>query len=432
MPQQENHIEIRSEEVQEILSHVPHWLIRWGITVIFLVIGVILLASWFIKYPDTVPAQVVITSKIPPAHLVARTSGRIDLRESDNASVKKDQLLAIIENAASNDDMERLIATIREVRPKIYQKPLDLDGIQLDTKLDLGQMQVPFFNLATAIQNIKRFKSIAVFKNRKRIQNERIGYYREVNEKLERQLKLLGQEVLIAQRAYKDDSILLTKGAEYKRAVENSRSNYLNAERGRQSLESQVIQNAIRIDELQSQISELNLEEQQSKETLETAVVQAFEKLETDLQGWKQSYYVTSPIEGLVSFSKIWSDDQYVQQGQVVMSVIPNSEEVMGIVSMPVRGSGKVQEGQKVNIKLENYPYNEYGMVIGKIENISLVPQDNLYQIRISLPDGLLSTYNKNLDFKQEMQGLAEIVTEDRRLIERVFNQLRNILDKAK
>ena len=47
-------IEIRSDEVQEILSAVPNWMIRWGITLIFGLIIMLVFISWFIKYPDII------------------------------------------------------------------------------------------------------------------------------------------------------------------------------------------------------------------------------------------------------------------------------------------------------------------------------------------------------------------------------------------
>jgi hypothetical protein len=32
-------IELRSEEVQEILGRPPQWIIRWGITIIFIIVA---------------------------------------------------------------------------------------------------------------------------------------------------------------------------------------------------------------------------------------------------------------------------------------------------------------------------------------------------------------------------------------------------------
>lgn len=56
MPQNDYH----SKEVQDILGKPPSWVIRWGITVIFLIAVILVGGCYFIRYPDivTVPATV--------------------------------------------------------------------------------------------------------------------------------------------------------------------------------------------------------------------------------------------------------------------------------------------------------------------------------------------------------------------------------------
>ena len=45
-------IELRSGEFQEVLGEVPSWILRWGITTIASVIGILLIGSAVFKYPD--------------------------------------------------------------------------------------------------------------------------------------------------------------------------------------------------------------------------------------------------------------------------------------------------------------------------------------------------------------------------------------------
>ena len=99
-------MELRSEQVQEILTKVPHWMIRWGNLVILFILVLVLLFSYFIKYPDINTAQIVVTTAIPPEKLIARTSGRIEaILVSDNQIVLKNQPLAVIENASNYNDV---------------------------------------------------------------------------------------------------------------------------------------------------------------------------------------------------------------------------------------------------------------------------------------------------------------------------------------
>jgi HlyD family secretion protein len=115
-----------------------------------------------------------------------------------------------------------------------------------------------------------------------------------------------------------------------------------------------------------------------------------------------------------------------------VFTVVPdNEQEIIGKVILPIAGAGKVEVGQRVNIKLDNYPYMEFGLLEGKITNISLVPISNekgrYYTAEIKLINNLVTNYKRELQFNQEMQGIAEIITKDRRLIERLVEPLVSI-----
>jgi hypothetical protein len=96
----------------------------------------------------------------------------------------------------------------------------------------------------------------------------------------------------------------------------------------------------------------------------------------------------------------------------------------------PARNSGKIKIDQTVLINLENYPETEFGTLEGKINSISFTPtKDGYYLIDVSLPSKLITSYQKEIKFKQEMTGRAEIITEDLRLIDRFFYQLKGVFN---
>ena len=98
---------------------------------------------------------------------------------------------------------------------------------------------------------------------------------------------------------------------------------------------------------------------------------------------------------------------------------------------MPIARSGKVERGQAVNIRFLGFPDNEFGMVRGVVDNISLVPINEHFVVEISLPNGLLTTYRKTLPFSQEMTAIIDIITEDMRLLERFFMPIRRIFRES-
>ena len=98
-------------------------------------------------------------------------------------------------------------------------------------------------------------------------------------------------------------------------------------------------------------------------------------------------------------------------------------------MKLKTRGAGKVLIGQDVNVKLNNYPYMEFGMVKGKVDDISLVPSDDDdYLVEVIFPNGLKTNYGINLNFNQKMLGHAEIITEEIPLIVRIIRPVKSLI----
>jgi len=161
-------------------------------------------------------------------------------------------------------------------------------------------------------------------------------------------------------------------------------------------------------------------------------VIQSLNQLKQRIKNWELRYVLKSNINGKVSFLNFYDKNQTVTQGDLVFTVIPTeNSNFIAKLKTPRQNSGKIKIGQQVNIKLENYPDYEFGMLKGKVKNVSLIPnKDGLYLIDVSLSEKLITSYNKEIDFKQEMFGTAEIITEDLRLIDRFFYQFKKVLKR--
>jgi multidrug efflux pump subunit AcrA (membrane-fusion protein) len=72
MPENNSPLEIRSNEMEEVVGNVPAWIIQWGITVLFIVAILGLFISNFIRYPDTLMGQVLIQATEQPGKVTVR------------------------------------------------------------------------------------------------------------------------------------------------------------------------------------------------------------------------------------------------------------------------------------------------------------------------------------------------------------------------
>jgi HlyD family secretion protein len=140
---------------------------------------------------------------------------------------------------------------------------------------------------------------------------------------------------------------------------------------------------------------------------------------------------VEAPFEGKVVLNKIWSENQFVKEGDIVLIVLPKEfETIVGRITLGSAGYGKVKNKDRVIIMFDNYPYLEYGVVTGTISRLSQTPEGGVYYASVKLDSArLVTNYGNSLSFIQNMQGRAEIVTESRSLFSRIVAPLKSAIE---
>ena len=421
-------IEIRSEEVQEILGHIPHWLIRWGIAVIFIAILVFFISSWFFKYPDVIVSSITVITENPPASIIARTNGKIEeLSVKDNQKVEEGELLAVIENPA---DYKDVLALKKDLFKYSNFTLLLTDSLSLLNEIySLGEIQPFYSSFIKNYNDYINFLKLDYHHKKVEAVNEQMKKVKLYYNRLYNQRNILEKEVTLGQQQYSRDSSLHESKVIADSEFEKAESVFLQKRYSFEGAKTTLANTEIQLSQLEQTILDLQLQFTEQKSKFELIFKESLDNLSSQFSSWEQNYLLKSPISGNVAFTTYWNSNQNVKAGDVVFTIVPTKpSRIVGRVSLPVQGSGKVKVGQQVNIKFLNYPHLEYGMVKGIIKSISLVPSDNNYSVEVILPNGLTSTYGKQLNFKQEMRGTAEIITDDLRLLERIINPIKSAL----
>ena len=415
-------IEIRSEEVQEILSHVPNWMIRWGITLIFLLIVMVLFLSWFIKYPDIVQGQVVLTTQQPPSRLVSQANGYIEkLFLTDDTLILKDEIIAEIKSPIRKASIDSLHTILKKPKFRIPQ---------LQELSDLGQLQSEVNNLINNLIEYQNLVTNNYYKNSIQNLSDQAEYNNRLAWITKQELDLLKIEVSNAKDKFEADSILFSKGIIAKHTFYQYQSEYLTKRQQIINVKKTYVQHRIASANYDKQKIDIQKNYEDQKRQLETAIQNSRSTIEVSITNWQQSYVLTAPIDGKLTYLSNLTEQQYIQTEQALFAIIPDQEEIIGIVKIADQAFGKVQLNQTVRMKFNNYPYQEFGQLVGKVSEISKIPSEEGYFVKVVLNDGLKTTYSKQIEYKPEMVGVAEIVTEDFRLIERIFNNFRKILDR--
>lgn len=424
----EKEIELRSEDVQEILTRVPHWMIRWGNVVILSIILILFSVSWMLKYPDLISTQITITTSIPPEKLVAKTSGKIQaILATDRTSVAKNTPLAVIENSANYKDvfvLKSIVDTIDINKSKFpFEKLASAQLGEIESSYAIFQKESIADDLNSKLQP---YKVEGVAQSYEAIQlKERLSLLESQKSINQSELELQKKDLERYEGLYKK-GIIATQEIEKQRLVFlQSQKNYKNVLNTISTLKSSL-------NELNRTSKTTQINESKENINLERNVVQAFYQLKKVIKDWELNYVLRSSINGKVTFLQIWTENQNIEVGSIVFAIIPSDKSnFIGKVKAPALNSGKIKIGQDVTIRLANYPDTEFGILKGKVTTISLTPdKENNLLIDVSLPNGLETSYKKQITFQQEMTGNANIITEDLRLIERLLYQFRGVFKR--
>jgi len=425
-------IEIRSEEIEDILGVPPRRIVRWGMTILFLIIFGLFVGSWFFEYPEIIPAPIEVTSENPPAYIAARVDGKIHrLFVDDKDRVVRGQHLALIENpAAYRDVMEIQIQQDTTNTDFMRESVMVASQILTAKDYDLGELQQYWVNYITAIEDYRYFLEIDYHKQKVESLEEELAMYNDYYERVARQVNIREEDLNLTEKDYQRYMDLYDSSVISQVDLEKSKSDFLQKELSYEEARTDLANTLITISKIEQDILDLELQEERDDKQRLLNIKEAFEALGSQVEIWEQDYVLRAPVHGTVSFTKYWKEHQNVVAGENVIAVVPEeSSRVIGKLTLSANRAGKVKIGQTVNVKFKSYPYMEFGMVQGIIEKISMIPsQEDYYLVDVTFPDGLVTNYGIDLTLSQKMSGQAEIITEEVSLLLRIIRPIKSLI----
>jgi len=421
------------QPVDAIVGREPSWIIKSGISLIFIIFTALLLLTWFIQYPDTIYSQITLTTSQPPAELVSQVDGKIiELYVKNNESVSRGQPLLLIESSVDYKSLKRLEKNLFNFRKYLDTSQfLKLEELDLNI-VNLGELQLSVNQLVVKLNELLmliRSQQLST-----RISNTEIlsKQYRKLQDQLLSK-KLTWEKKLALESTFLRKKKELSKNglisASEIMPIENS---FLDKQLALKDIYIQMDLYEIKLRDITQSLAVFKLEKEEEIQSLKYSVMNNYKELTSKISYWKQKYFVISPTNGIVSFSHFWSINQYVNRGDVTVTIVNNNKTIIGKMLLNQIGIGKIKLGQRVDIELESYPSVEYGQLEGIVKSMSLVPGKKGYMMDVSLPQKLTTSYGKNIPFSPNLIGNAKIVTAKKRLFERFFSNILYVLDNTK
>lgn len=426
MEELQDDLKIYSEEVQDVLSAPPKAIFKWGNTILLVFIFLLLFLSWFIKYPDIIRAEVIITTQIPPEKLVAKSSGRISKIFIENQKeIEENTPIAIIENAANYE----MVFLLKNITDTLKQNETFYFPLEKYDFYGLGTIENAFTNFKNNYINYRQYldyKPHQIDKSSQIIESNQ--QYNRISI-LQQQISIATKELQLKKKELGRFEILFKKGIISAQEWESKQFDYLQQEKNQQILKKQLSQLKSSLNDLNRNKQNTNINELKDNVVLLQNTIQAYNQLKKEISDWDLNFVLRSSIKGKVSYFQVWSENQVVSVGEEIFSIIPaSSSNCIAKLRVAALNSGKIKNNQDVVIHLANYPDKEFGILKGKLSAISLIPtKDGVLLLDAKLTNGLQTSYKKQINFQQEMTGTADIITEDLRLLERLLYQFRDV-----
>lgn len=427
----------RTEEVQHIIERMPTSFGFWVTMIVAFIFILLFVFGCLIRYPDIVQGQIIVNANTSPIKLIANSSGRLKLNTIKSmAAVKEGQVIAYIENSTNPTNIIYVDSLL-----KLYDPSSDhiLDAKdKLPKNFSLGELNVKYYAFTTALQELVNDKKDRLFAKQGENLVTLLTEQRNSISSLVDRVDMAKKTLNYIHKIYSRDSILFEGKVISESELDKSQMDYLSGKDALQNANNNLIQSRQVAQQTESKIQELSIQKPEKEKELRNTVTSAFNDLVDNIKSWEQKYVLRAPFDGKVQFLKFYTENQFVQSGEQVFTIVPKDEKAFGQVILPAGGSGKIRIGQEVIVKIDSYPYMEYGSVKGIVTSISLTTNTektekgdiDTYLAKVDFPGGLKTNYGKRLDFKAEAKGTAEIITNDRKLIARLFDNLKYAANK--
>lgn len=415
-----------NEAVQDLFDQHPIWLVRWGTTLLFGLVGLLVVVSFFVRYPDLVQVPFRLTSSNAPKPIVAKTDGRlVRLLVPNNAIVTSGQPLAFLESTADASAISQLYTWLLNLRQNVQQGAPGALLAQLPPSTQFGELQANYASFLQAQATYQNFQANGFYQRQRTVIQQELAELKASAENLRAQQNLYRRDVELAKQKYDLNKELYQQKVIALADLRQEESQRLAKELPLKQAEYALHLNAsAQFDKTKELLDIERLSAAQASE-----FNQALNLLISRVETWQARYVLSAPTAGQLRFGSFLQVGQFIRARQDVFYLSGPTQDEFGEVRLPQQNFGKVRLSQKVLIRFASYPAAEFGVVLGKVTFISAVPNpDGTFLAKIDLPHGLHTTYGRVLEYRTGMTANAEIVTDDSRLLLKIFARLEKIL----
>lgn len=407
-------------------EYLPKGVLRQAFVWLFLLIGILLMCLFWFPLQERVLGKVEIYHKGAPIQMKAKTNGQLNLFITDESVISKNQILGWYDWNVSPEE----VSALESLSIYNYDKRKGSDELlELLAPLKnkgISQLQGEISAIYSTYDLYNNTVQQSTFDSYVSSQEKRIGNI-EQNKSLNRSVldRKLNQTSLIRDHI-KSDSTLLEQGILSLRDFQIRRQKYLD---DLIKIEEESLSLGAADETILSIQSSIEL----GKYNLALVSIEQYKNLITAIENFKKTYFnikeekaILAPISGKVSFADILNFSETVAPGDIMLTIEPSSSEsksIARIITGP-RSSGRIREGNRVMIKLDAYPIEQFGVVYGTISSKKDIPEGDRYIYNLALEDGLKTTYDDYIPLQPQLTGEGTILINRTNIFEIIKNEI--------
>ncbi len=421
-------IEENNSMIEEIISEKPSFIVRWGTLLFFIMLIVFFSICWFVQYPDIITTPAKLTSLNAPKPIVSPISGkliRLFCKEGDY--VKKGNTIAYMEATGKHNEVLYVKKIIDDALSAISSNHFTKAFQSFKNNIEnLGELQSSYQNFIQANLIFKAYLPNGFYTKKYEMLEKDLINIERLHTILLVQKKLMEQDVQLSEKTFHANESLKKDKIISDFDYRTEASKLINKQLTLPQINAAIVSNESLKNDKQKEIAELRNTIQQQK----IIYIQALNTLNSQVDEWIKKYVLMATVNGIISFATFTEENQQIQVGQTICYINPNNAKYYAIIYIPQTNFGKVKMQQKVLLKLNAYPYQEYGYLDGNISFISTIPTDSGYIAKVNLVNGLETNYRQALQYREGLTAQASIITADKRLLQRFYENFLKIINR--
>ncbi|WP_309734068.1 HlyD family efflux transporter periplasmic adaptor subunit [Chamaesiphon sp. OTE_75_metabat_556] len=215
--------------------------------------------------------------------------------------------------------------------------------------------------------------------------------------------------------------------AQQKVAIQQAQSRLKEQQGNRDSLlqggKLSIFKSEEQLKDLQAQIGTLNTEISQTQQQIKELERQLAQKI------------IRAPVAGTILQLPFKQPKSFIQTGQLVVQIAPRGASTILKVQMPSENTGFLKTGMPVKVKFDAYPFQDYGVIEGKVQKVSpdskLVDVGNgkieAFEVDVMLDRNYIQSQGKRIPLNLGQTATAEVIVRQRQTIDLILDPFKKL-----